>query len=592
MTDQVAEIAAGRALARADRDEARRAAPRGAAEAPAPIDTFALLDAYAGGVTDEAPRLDAIATISAGYRERDESGKPGAPRRSTDGRIFLHDPMKRAPALAAALERGGGKRLTIAFPFDDPRLFVMQRFVAYSATALLAYGDERALRVIENGAPVEYPAGTSRYAEWVAKCKVSVSVYFTLAEWQESGPAVVFGDGLGFYRLRFTSRHSLRSLVGSMKYVARFTRGRLAGVPFDLSLDYREVADGTGAKRRVPVWVIVMRPPREFTLSSRNFGSVMGGALAQGAALMLPAPSAETLELAAAEGPEPDLDEPTEEEMARMGAPDRADRGPWAARYHAAAKGTYWETDRGRGEFLERYTGGERSLAAFLASASNEEAEGLIAALKVLVAEDPKGEQWAAAAREGAAASGDGVCDACGRVVAASALESDGEAYVCPDCLGVEDDQAPQEDPERDAELMQGEPPAEAEGSAAIRARAAAARGALDALVMQATPEQRARSASGGMLRSVNAALARDLQMGEELADEFLDALWRPHSAEARLSAAQARALALWAATPGAADGARAILEAARGDAVDAAEAELAAEREEVDTAGGDYDPL
>lgn len=54
----------------------------------APIDTFRPLDRYAGGLSDEQPRVPWLATISAGYK--DESGYPKASRR-TDQR-WIHPP--------------------------------------------------------------------------------------------------------------------------------------------------------------------------------------------------------------------------------------------------------------------------------------------------------------------------------------------------------------------------------------------------------------------------------------------------------------------------------------------------------------------
>ena len=46
------------------------------------IDSFAVLDVYAGGISDEAPRVEALATISAGYRAKGDGNRPGAPQRS------------------------------------------------------------------------------------------------------------------------------------------------------------------------------------------------------------------------------------------------------------------------------------------------------------------------------------------------------------------------------------------------------------------------------------------------------------------------------------------------------------------------------
>jgi hypothetical protein len=363
--------------------------------APAPLDEFRPLDVYAGGLADEAPRLDALATISAGDRGPTREGnKPGLPRRSTDGTIKLHDATGRAPGLRAALEAATPpyKSLTVAFPWDDPALFIQQRFTRYSASALEVYGDERELRVLENGGQRTVPANTPEYRKVLDTCAVSVSVYFMLAEW-EPHPAVVLPDGLGFYRLRFTSRNSLRSILNGLRAVGRFTGGRVAGVPFELRIDYREVADRTGQRRTVPVWVLVMRPPATVRLASSNWAGVMQTALSQGQAFKaLPPPSEETLALAEWEGPEPDLDEPqqiaapTDSEIAQLADGGPLDADYWKRRWHAVAAGSSFEDDENRAEFIADFTeGSHASLKRFLEVATEGDCEALIAELQAAV---------------------------------------------------------------------------------------------------------------------------------------------------------------------------------------------------------------
>ncbi len=375
-----------------------RTIPNGTARELAPVATdlvkgFALLDSYAGGEVDEAPRLDALATISAGQKVT-KDGKT-FPSRSRDGTIVLHDDEGRAPGLRAALEATGYKRLTIAFPFDDPRLFIQQRFVLYSATKLEIYGDEREIRVLGPAGMVTHRAGTAEYEATAKRCKVSVSVYFTLAEWGDNGPEVVLADGLGMYRLRFTSRNSLRSIVGTLKHVAKFSHGRVAGIPFDLVLVNRDTSDGQGVRRDICVWTLVMRPPDTLRLTSRTFADTLAKGLKQGEALMLPAPSAETLEWAAAEGPDVDLDEASEEEAALIGRGGACNRDHWLKRWHALVDGTELDSDEARAAFLDDYTAHAtrwsgprtRSLGDFLLRATEEDASALIAeALDFLLA--------------------------------------------------------------------------------------------------------------------------------------------------------------------------------------------------------------
>jgi hypothetical protein len=346
-----------------------------------------MLDIFAGGLSDEAPRLDALATISAGDRgPAREDNKPGLPRRSMDGTIKLHDATGRAPGLRAALERTQYTALTVAFPWDDPALFIQQRFVRYSTSALEVYGDHRELRVLDGQTQRTVAAGSEEYRRLLDTCAVSVSVYFMLAEW-EPQPAVVMPDGLGFYRLRFTSRNSLRSILNGLRAVGRFTGGRVAGVPFELRIDYRETTDRTQKRRTIPVWVLVMRPPSTVKLASHNWSGVVRGALAQGEAFKeLPPPSEETLALAEWEGPETDLDEPpqlaapSDAEIARIAAGGTCDAAHWKKRWGAVVDGTRFDYAEERRKFLLHFTRGRHaSLKEFLAVATEGDAEALIA---------------------------------------------------------------------------------------------------------------------------------------------------------------------------------------------------------------------
>lgn len=155
---------------------------------------------------------------------------------------------KGAPSLAERL-RKDPKKLTITFAFDRPEQFIQQRFVRYSASRLEVYGDQYSLTEIKVGGTREKPvvtrhvseAGSEQYAKLLETCKVASSVYFLLAEWDGNGvPKVLFPDGLGFFRLRFTSRNSLSNFIAQLQLVYEFTGGRLAGVPFDLRLINRE----------------------------------------------------------------------------------------------------------------------------------------------------------------------------------------------------------------------------------------------------------------------------------------------------------------------------------------------------------------
>lgn len=358
---------------------------------------FALLDVY-----DEAPaslgqaRPDALATISAGDRgEPGRDGKPGLPRVSRDGKIVLHDDEKRAPGLRAALEATEYKSLTVAFPFSDLRLFWQERFSRYSATRLEVYGDADELREIvvgPNGSEhVLYLAGSAEYDRLRKSSKVSTSIYFALASWERlaSGwtPRILFPDGLALYRLRTTSRHSRRNLLGALQSASKFTGGQIAGLPFELRLTYREVPDPTGAKRRIPVWSLLFKPPEAIALSTNTWPSLRDAAIAEGRVLQsqpaLQAPQAENWQMAQAEGDVPA--EPSDEDLARMLAGDApADAEHWRRVWFAVTDHTIFAQDVARHRFFERYTEGRvKGLADFLKDASNADAEAMIEAAVV-----------------------------------------------------------------------------------------------------------------------------------------------------------------------------------------------------------------
>jgi len=367
-----------------------------ASSSPTPlIDSFAVLDIYAGGIAHEAPRVESLATISAGYRGKSDGNRPGSPQRSRDGTIYLHDATGRAPGLKRALDQSGGKRLTISFPFDDPSRFIHCRFMSYTATELQAFGDEHYLMVLVPGRGYQrVDAGSSEYEDWLKRCKVSVSVYFVLAEWGPDGPEIVFPDGVGaYYRLRFTSRHSLRSILAGLRSIGQFTQGRIAGVPFDLAIDYREAADATGKKRTIPVWSLASKPPGGRRLTSRNFNDVMTLALEQGAALMLPMPTPPTLQDALAELPDEDLDESiidgvvvgdvSDRELELIQRGGRCNAEHWRGLFFSAVRGTEFDGDESpaRAAWLREYTKGRTdSLAEYLHWSTEREAQAMVVA--------------------------------------------------------------------------------------------------------------------------------------------------------------------------------------------------------------------
>lgn len=339
------------------------------------------LDVYSRGLADETPRVDALATISCGRLVGDgENARPAAAKKSDKQWIYIHDPNERAPGLTVALQRGQGRRLTIAFPFDDPHQFVMMRFAEYSKSALKAYGDERQVtEIIPQGDSAQHRthlSGSEEYDRIVGRCKTSVSVYFALAEWADDGPRVVFPDGLGMYRLRFTSRNTLRNLLATLDQTAKMTNNRIAGIPFDLGVDFREVAAPNGKKRSIPVFTFVMAPPGGIT--SRTFRTVTGTALSQGEALrMLPSPNRETWETATLDGPVGD--DVTAEDIAILERGGLCDKRHYTKLWHAMVRDTSLASKEGRAAFLDEVSEQRfDSLSLFLDQASESDAALLI----------------------------------------------------------------------------------------------------------------------------------------------------------------------------------------------------------------------
>lgn len=383
-------------------------------EAPAnPWASVGLLKPHAHGISEEPLRIDALATISAGFKKQGGNGK-SFPQVSRDGTIHISDASGRAPGLAAELKRRGGKSLTIAVVSNNPSDVLQQRFAVYSTTRLLAYGNEKGVTVIHvrdvqgpDGKVVpeairkHYPAGSDKYAEAVEKCKVQTSFYFVLARWDEQGnPKLVFPDGLGFYRLRFTSLNSAENIRSQLAYIASLplTGGRIAGIPLELSIDYRDVAGPDGSRRNVPVWTLVLRPPSTIELDVAATTRILERGMAQAEGLALPMPRLETFEDAEVEGPDIDLDQAVIEGEARTVSPDevrhlrdggKADPDWLIRQYFAGAGRTSLRDDEGRERFLLAFTGGRTgSLAEFAATATRRQSEDLLKALADAVGEE------------------------------------------------------------------------------------------------------------------------------------------------------------------------------------------------------------
>jgi hypothetical protein len=372
-------------------------------------DDYVMLDVFAPhGLRKAEPKTSWLATISAGGK--DEHGYPTV---NHDCHISLHDPHDQAPGLRDALEGTGYRSLTIAFASDSLRDILQARFTRHTASALQVFGDGESLTEIKvtgegKNEQVErkvWLPTDPHYDALLLTCKVEVSVFFALAHWEGQRSLIDFPDGVGqWYRLRFTSRNSYASLLGSLQEIQRkFTDYRLAGIPFELKLSPREVAGPNGKKRPIVVWTLSLKPPATIRLGSGNFGPILSAALAEGARLKVAALPRPSMEVAELEGPDIDLDEaplpsPTERELEHLAdgdPPARVDH--WRAAWFAAVRGTRLEGPVERHEFIQAYTAqlyrdrlelATSSLATFLGRATESQASGLVAAAATHQAQD------------------------------------------------------------------------------------------------------------------------------------------------------------------------------------------------------------
>lgn len=390
-----------------------------ATEAPPsnPWASRGLLKPYAAGAVVEAPRADALATISAGYKNQQ-----GYPVVSRDGTIYVSG-GENAPGLVKALAERGNKSLTIALAHDDPADSFQQYFAKHSQTRLEARATADLAVVIHQretgrkdrqGKPIydteretvradEDPA---RFAMLVAEMKVQSSLYFALARWTNGQPELYFPDGLGLYRLRFTSLNSAESIKAQLAYVAELTGGRVAGVPLELSLVYRDVAGPDGSKRNVPIWRLVLRPPDEIALVPERVASILQRGIQQAQQLAIAAPRAESVEIAEVEGPDIDLDSvqviegevvtPSAAAVARLqgGGPLRNHKLARAEYFTAVGKkSAYYRPEGYRAQLLAFTHGRTDSLSTFIETTNAREWSAWLDHVAKLVKEEAEARQ-------------------------------------------------------------------------------------------------------------------------------------------------------------------------------------------------------
>lgn len=351
------------------------------------------LNRHTGDPTPLPSTPDWLATISAGKRADTGPGqKPGLPMMSRDGRIELHDPDGRAPGLAEALKATDHKRLLIAFVSNNPADVIQERIVGYTATTLKYHGDSESITELTPVRKVHLK-GTPGYAAALAASTVSRRVFFALARWDDDGtPRVYFPDGLGLYSIRTTSARSTANIAATLALIGRQTGGIIVGLPFELSLSARQVADPAGQLRTVSLWSMVFSPPKTMQLTSGTFRMLAEKSLEQGRALMLPgAPRPESIEDAAYEGSftvedAPTVCNPSDADLAIMQRGTPVSRQPSLSRWFAIARGSRFYSNEGRAEFLSAWSDGNTSsLAELLDTSTQEEIDGMLATLECCV---------------------------------------------------------------------------------------------------------------------------------------------------------------------------------------------------------------
>lgn len=329
------------------------------------LQPFVRLDPFAAdGIAVQAGRVGPLGVVSLGYmmppKEGEKFGRPRASQSKDDHWLHLTDPEGRCPGLAKALEEGKWRKLTITFPRN--RGFIQQAFTKWSTSALEAYGDATGLRQIRGDNHVWIPAGTDEYDNLVRQCKAETRMYFALARWlpepDEQGmpqSEVYFPDGFGYYAFKTTGRHSAAELMGYLESFGGFTGGRVAGIPFDLDVVFRQVAGREGKKQTVPVVNLVTRPPAHIVLSSRTFRQLAVAGLEQGENMLVPMlPSAEDI---AHEGPVGDEADPSDEQVERLAAGDSpCDYLTVVRTWHAVVRGTPLEAPERRAQWLRDWS--------------------------------------------------------------------------------------------------------------------------------------------------------------------------------------------------------------------------------------------
>ena len=340
------------------------------------------------GEQELAPLPKVLGTITAGYKELSREGKPMPPRISKDGEIYVHcktfkrldsqtGEVRDVPEAAGLIERlkaNGNRWLRIALASNNLHDVFHQRLARYSATRLEVVGDQhRLVEVTRDGEWLVHEAGTAKYRELAKTCKAEYSIYFVLADYVDGGVRMEMPDGLGYYRIRTTSKNSARRFLELWNLLRRYTADpqtgepRLVGVPIDVSLAKEEVVTPEGVRREVFVWQFEMHLPDGKPITSRVLPSVMKAAISEAKRLSLPSTPPDLGEDDIIEVIDEDGD-PVEDVLDKQ-----CDAAHYTRAWHAAVAGTPYESEEGRRGWISQYTDGRfDSLSEFLKQASED----------------------------------------------------------------------------------------------------------------------------------------------------------------------------------------------------------------------------
>ncbi|WP_258111895.1 hypothetical protein [Alicyclobacillus sp. SP_1] len=193
----------------------------------------------------EPKRLPRMGKIYLGLKQEHQSGKsyPVA----TDYFVVRADGVNTSEEAAKAFHEVYGetpKDITIAFPSDDPEVFMPQYLSAYRGAVgrseLWCKGDgERARRADDQGGYVDVPCWYKDCPIFrEKKCKPLTRLLFLL-------PDV---PGIGIWEIDTTSYFGSQNLTACVQMVRQLTRGRIAMIPLKLRVVPQTVSPDGKAK--------------------------------------------------------------------------------------------------------------------------------------------------------------------------------------------------------------------------------------------------------------------------------------------------------------------------------------------------------